>query len=89
MGEIPEGIAKDGRGFAGLHATELDAAIFDAAIGGFGRGRRTKIHRARHATAGGVAAEIGFFAVNAERQRVRAVHILFNYRPPVVGQVPR
>ena len=39
LAEVPESVTKQGGRFAGLHATEFDAPVLQAAIGGF-RGRR-------------------------------------------------
>ena len=85
----PQGIAEDRRRLARHHAAELDPPVFEAAVGGRRGGRRAQVDGARHAPAGGELAQVGHLAVQPQRQRVRAVHVLLDHRHPVVREVAR
>ena len=51
------------------------------------RRRRPEVDGARDAPAGRVLAEVRHFAVDSQRQRLRAVDVPVDDRPPVVGQI--
>ena len=77
-------VAEDGRRLAGHDAAELDAPVFQAAVGGRGRGGRAEVDRAGHASSGLELAQVRHFTVDAQRQRVGAINILLDDRHPVV-----
>ena len=88
-GQPPQGIAEDRGRLARHHAAELHPPVLDAPMGRRGRGRRAQVDRARHAPAGRELAEVGHLAVQPQRQRVGAVHVLLDHRHPVVREVAR
>ena len=57
-------------------------------MGGAGRGSGTEEDRPRNPAAGGELAQVRLVAVDPQRQRFRAVDILFDDRRPVVVEIP-
>ena len=88
-GEPSQGIAEHGGWLSRHHASEPDSPVFNAPVGRSRDGRRAKVDGTGHAAAGGVLAQVGHLAVQTQRQRTRAVHVLVDDWHPVVGQVPR
>src|SRR5437588_5955170 len=69
-------ITENGDRLPRLHAAEPDLALCKTPIWIVWIGSRAEIDRAGHAPARGVAAKIGVLAIDAQRQRVRAIDIL-------------
>ena len=82
--QATQGIAESCHGFSRLDAAEFDLPFVDATIGGALGGRGADIDSAGHATAGGIAGQVGGIALQLERQGVFAVHILGDDRRPLV-----
>ena len=83
----PQGVSEDRGPFAGEDAAELDAPVLEPALRRARRRRRPEVDGARDAAAGRVLAEVRHFAVDSQRQRLRAVDVPVDDRPPVVGQI--
>ena len=88
-GEPSKRVAENGRRLAGHHAAEFDAPVLNATIGCRSGWRGPQVDRARHTAARRELAEVWHLAVEAQRQRVRAVHIFLDHRHPVVREVAR
>ncbi len=58
-------------------------------MSGLGERCRTHVNSPRHTSACGELAKIGELAIQPQGQRVRAVHVLFDHRHPVVREIPR
>ncbi len=88
-GQPPQGIAEDRRRLARHHAAELDPPILEPAMSCRRGRRRAQVDRPRDAPACRELAQVGHLAVHPQRERVGAVHVLFDHRHPVVREVAR
>lgn len=88
-GHAAKRIAEYRRRFAGHHAAELHAPVLDPLVRCRRGRRRTHVDGAGHSTTGRELAEVGQFAIELERQRVRPIDILLNHWHPVVREIAR
>ena len=85
--QSPQGIPEDGRRLPRQDAAQLDAPVFEPALGRSGRRRRAQIDRARHPPASRALPQVRHLAVDPQRKGLGAIHVLLDHRHPVVGQV--
>ena len=85
--QLPQGVAEGGRRLAGLHAPELDGPVVEPLVGRLLRRRRAEVDGAGDPPGRRVAPQVGVGLVQLEGQRLGAVDVGLDHRPPAVVEV--